>query len=128
MKTIVNWHLPIKTASESNLGSEHWTKSAKRHRLQKEAIAKKFKVEPPPFTFPCLVILTRIAPRELDPLDNLPTSMKYVIDAVSENLTGIKLAGRADRDKRISWEIKQKKGKPKEYAVQIEIISEMKIA
>lgn len=122
MKTVVNWQLPIKTASEAN-SSEHWTKKAKRHRLQKRWIKAAFLKEKPQIEFPMHVVITRLAPRSLDCQDNLPCSLKYVVDAIAEELTGNYVPGRADGDKRITWEYRQEKGSPKEYAVKIEIKS-----
>lgn len=121
MESLTIWHLPIKTASESN-SNEHWAIKARRHRLQKKRIFQEFLVNPPSvISFPCQVILTRIAPRKLDKDDNLPTSFKYIKDAIAESLTGIKQAGRADDDDRISWTFKQEKGNPKEYAIKVEM-------
>ena len=120
MKKVVSWQLPIKTASESN-SSEHWTKKAKRHRMQKNRIKQEFCISKPNVPLPCHVYLTRIAPRSLDEGDNLPNSMKYVRDAISECLTNTTLAGRADGDERIKWNYSQEKGKAREYAVRIEI-------
>jgi hypothetical protein len=121
MKTIVSWQLPIKTASEAN-SSEHWTKKAKRHRLQKKWVKAAYHCDRPPITLPVHVVLTRLAPRRLDCQDNLPCSLKYIVDAIAEELTGNYVPGRADDDRRITWEYKQEKGKPKEYAVKIEIL------
>jgi hypothetical protein len=120
MTAKVTWQLPIKTASESN-SSEHWTKKGKRHRIQKDRIKTQFFLVKPNISLPCHVYLTRIAPKRLDEGDNLPNSMKYVRDAVSECLTNTTLAGRADGDNRISWEYGQERGKVREYAVRIEI-------
>ena len=122
MKTIVDWHLPIKTASEAN-SSEHWTKKAKRHRLQKRRIKVAFLADRPQIALPCLVSLTRIAPRVLDSHDNLPMSMKYIVDSIAEELTGNMVAGRADDDNRITWLYAQKKGKVREYGVRIQIMT-----
>lgn len=122
MKTVVNWHLPIRTASEAN-SSEHWNKKAKRHKLQKRWIKAAFHRERPQIALPALVVLTRLAPRALDCQDNLPCSMKYIVDAIAEELTGNYVPGRADGDKRITWEYHQEKGEPKEYAVKIEILA-----
>jgi hypothetical protein len=121
MKTILTWQLPIKTASEAN-SSEHWCKKAKRHKLQKRWIAAVFHREKPQLTLPCHVVLSRIAPRELDYHDNLPCSLKYIADSIAEQITGNYIPGRADDSKEITWEYKQEKGKPKEYAVKIEIM------
>ena len=123
MKTIVNWQLPIKTASEGNSSENHFVK-AKRHRIQKRRITDQFLKERPKITFPCRVILTRIAPRSLDSHDNLPMSLKWVADAIAENLIPGKAVGRADDSKEITWEYRQKKGKVREYAVIIELWSD----
>lgn len=123
MRTVWNWHLPIRTASEAN-SNEHWTKKAKRHRLQKHKIKAILLSERPPITIPCNVVLTRISPRELDEHDNLRSSMKYIVDAISEYLIPGKAVGRADDSKQITWEYKQEKGLVREYAVTIEISCE----
>lgn len=120
MKTIINFQLPIKTASESNC-SEHYHVKNKRHTLQKRWVKTAFKKENPNISLPCKITLTRIAPRSLDAHDNLPMSLKWVADGVAENIIPGKAAGRADDSKEISWEYKQKKGQTREYAVIIEI-------
>lgn len=116
----MSWQLPIKTASESN-SSEHWTKKAKRHRLQQRRVKEAFLEDQPQIEFPLHVVLTRISPRRLDSHDNLPTSLKWISDSIAANLTGNFVPGRADDDKRITWEYRQEKGKVREYAVRIEI-------
>lgn len=121
MKTIVTWQLPIKTASEAN-SSEHWTRKAKRHKLQKQWIKAVFHREKPLIAIPCHVVLTRLAPRDLDCHDNLPCSLKYIADAIAEEIIGEYTPGRADDSKEITWEYRQEKGKPKEYSVKIEIM------
>lgn len=126
MKTVWNWHLPLKTASEAN-SSEHWTKKAKRHKLQKQKIKAILLKERPPITIPCAIVLTRISPRELDSHDNLPMSLKYCADALAEYLVPGKAVGRADDCKEIVWAYKQEKGGVREYAIRIEISSEREI-
>jgi hypothetical protein len=123
METISTWHLPIKTVSEANC-SEHWTKKAKRRKIQKGWIKSAFVGNPLAYSRrpELTVVITRIAPRSLDVHDNLPMSLKGIVDAIAEELTGNYIPGRADDDKRITWEYKQEKGKPKEYAVKIEIM------
>jgi hypothetical protein len=123
LKTIWHWHLPLKTASEAN-SSEHWTKKARRHRLQKKKIWAVLHSENPPIAIPCAIVLTRIAPRQLDSHDNLATSMKYVSDALAEFLIPNKAPGRADDSKEIVWQFKQEKGRVREYAIRIEIMME----
>lgn len=123
MKTFITWRLPIKIANEAN-SSEHWTKKARRHRIQKNEIKVQFLKEKPNITLPCTIVLTRIAPRELDKADNLPMSFKRVIDAIAEELTGNHIPGRADSDKRLNWQFKQAKGGVREYGILIEFIFE----
>ena len=122
MKTIATWQLPIKTASESNL-KEHWSKSSKRHAVQKGWVKWAFNKDKPELgnTLVYHVILTRIAPRKLNLHDNLPMSLKWVVDSIAEEITGDYVPGRADDGDSITWEYRQDKGKPHEYAVRIEI-------
>jgi hypothetical protein len=67
---------------------------------------------------PCHIVLTRIGKKKLDS-DNLPMSMKWVRDAVADQLIPGLLPGRADDDSRITWDYAQEIAK--EYAVRIEI-------
>lgn len=112
--------LPIKTTSELNRAShEHWRK---RHERMKEQrvytrllVAARWRSIRPRIELPVIVTLTRIAPRELDAHDNLPGSMKAIVDGVADAL-GVK-----DKDKRVRWAYDQKKGPPKTYGVVIMI-------
>lgn len=102
--------LPIITVSEANGGSkkvinrsgktvykaEHWTERHKRHKQQKGLLALFLRPHKQILNLPCHIKLTRFAPRKLDKFDNLPMSMKYILDAVCEILTGDYVAGRAD--------------------------------
>ena len=112
--------LLMETISEGNSSEYHYEK-ARRHKYQKEKIFWLWKIEKPIIALPCHVILTRISPRKLDEGDNLPYSLKWIRDAVSECLTGNFKPGRSDNDERISWEYKQEKGDVREYAIKIEI-------
>lgn len=101
--------LPLHTVSESN-SRDHWRKKAKRvkgHRL----VAKS---KTPEHRLPCVVTLTRIAPRALDD-DNLRGALKAVRDGVADKL------GTDDRDPRIEWRYAQARGKAREYAVRIDL-------
>lgn len=106
--------LPIRTYSLTNQRC-HWMKKhriAKGHRLACLAIPKM-----DGSWLPCVVTLTRIAPRELDD-DNLTSSTKSVRDSVADRL------GVDDRDPRVRWEYGQERGGVREYAVRVEIRTE----
>lgn len=62
-----------------------------------------------------VVTLTRIAPRKLDEHDGLRDAFKAIVDGVADSL-GVK-----DNDPRVAWQYRQRSGKPREYAVQIDI-------
>ena len=69
----------------------------------------------PRHRLPCVVTLTRIAPRALD-CDNNQISMKAVRDGVADRL------GVDDRDPRVTWRYGQEKpDQPRTYAVRITI-------
>lgn len=112
--------LPIKTVSESN-STEHWTKKAARHKLQKWLVTQSFRSQHIKVNLPVQVTLTRIAPKNLDEHDNLRVSNKWIVDSISENLLNDFRPGRADDCKEITWKYDQKKGKVKEYAVEVVI-------
>ena len=120
MKLIASCEIPLKVVSESNL-QEHWSKKAKRHKTQKLCV--KSVLSRHKFTLPCSVHLTRIAPRQLDAHDNLRSAFKWICDCIADLILPGQKAGRADDSKEISWHYFQEKGKPKEYAIKIEIFA-----
>ena len=100
---------PIKIISEANQ-REHWAAKAKRvkaHRKAGWAIIRSLKV-----MLPVTVLLTRIGVRKLDD-DNLAGAFKGLRDGIADGF------GVADNDDRIIFVYDQRKGKPKEYAVDI---------
>lgn len=107
--------VPIRIESVANL-REHWSQRAKRSRLQRAAVrcqlldANEFRC------LPCTVTLTRIAPRALD-TDNLASGCKAARDGVADWL------GVNDADPRVTWVYAQVAGKPKEYALRVEIVA-----
>lgn len=137
MKTIQCWRIDrLKTVSEANSSENRWVK-AKRHKLQKAKVKVAMRAQRPCPLFTehrdenstvthcnLRIIVTRIAPRSLDCQDNLPCSLKYVVDSIAEELTGDYRPGRADGAEWIKWEYRQEKGKPKEYAVRIEMMTD----
>lgn len=68
---------------------------------------------------PCMITLTRVAPSGgLDPMDALGASMKSIADGIADAF-GLK----NDRDPRIEWRVLQRRGKQREYAVDVLIES-----
>jgi hypothetical protein len=121
MKKIVDWIIPMKIISESN-NFDHWTKKRKRSIVHKERIWNEWIIQGKPEIIPpCIVKLSRIAPRMLDEEDNLRTAFKHIKDHIADIIIPFLAPGRADGNKGIKWEFNQYKGKPKEYALQIEI-------
>ena len=110
--------LPIRTWSEANL-REHWAQRARRARKQRLAARLLVRAadnmeDASSSSTQITIILTRIAPRRLDS-DNLASSLKAVRDGVADAL------GIDDGSERIDWRYAQRKGKPREYAILVEI-------
>ncbi len=110
--------LPIKTKSEANC-FEPWPVRHARHKEQQRLVGIALNPHRGLFQLPCRVMLTRFAPNELDTFDNLPTSFKYIVDAICAIITGNYVAGRADSDKRITIACDQIKSAA--YGIRIEI-------
>jgi hypothetical protein len=110
--------LPIKTVSEANC-FEPWQKKHGRHKDQQRIVAIGLNPLKSKIKLPCKVMLTRFAPNQLDAFDNLPMSLKYIVDAVCAIITGEYRAGKADSDKRISIACDQVKSDA--YGVRIEV-------
>lgn len=94
-------YLPIRTISEAN-PTEHWRVRHKRHKSQKSMVALILRPHCDKLKLPCHIKLTRFAPRNLDRHDNLPMSMKYILDTCCAYITGDHRPGRADDDERIT--------------------------
>lgn len=106
MKTFT---LPIRLES---LANKRW------HYMRRAKYAKSVrmaaKLACPDFELPCVVTMTRIAPRALDD-DNLASACKNLRDGIADKL------GIDDRDSRVMFVPKQRRGKPKEYAVEVQL-------
>jgi len=102
-------YLPLRIESVANL-REHWKKKAKRAKAHRFAM-----IAVPRHPLPCIVTLTRVAPRPLD-TDNLSSAMKNVRDGIADRL------GVTDNDPRVEWRYAQRKGEPKEYGMVVEIL------
>jgi len=103
------YEIPYRLKSAPNL-REHW--GAKHRRVKSERAAIRLIVRR--HELPITVKLVRIAPRGLDD-DNLQGAFKGMRDEIAA------IHGLPDNDERISFEYAQERGKPKEYAVRIEI-------
>ena len=66
------------------------------------------------------ILLTRVAPRSLDKGDNLPYSMKWVRDGITAGM-----GEPDDNADHLEWVYFQRKGKPKEYGVEVQIEMEI---
>lgn len=106
MKTFT---LPIKLESIANK-RWHWRKKANYVRGIRDAVYLKC----PGFEVPCVVTMTRIAPRSLDD-DNNVSAFKAVRDSIAKRLEV------DDRDPRVLFRCGQRKGKPKEYAIEVQL-------
>lgn len=110
MKSITGT-LPVRAVSLTNM-REHWAMKSRRAKQQRLAALAIPGLDAS--WLPCVVTLTRIAPRELDD-DNNASSLKHVRDGVADRL------GVDDRDPRVRWEYGQERGGVREYAVRVEI-------
>lgn len=130
MQKILELNIPIKLISEANTGFSlrnprmSWVRLKKRKEAQRNAIWKHWRVlwamnPDHNIPLPCIVKLTRIAPRYLDD-DNLAYTFKYARDIVADLIKPGMAKGRADA-KDITFEYDQQKGLPKQYGIKIEI-------
>ncbi len=105
--------VPIRIESVANI-REHWTTRARRAGKHKADVHIALRHARAPFALPCVVTLTRVAPRVLDG-DNLQSGLKAARDGVALWLDA------DDADPRITWRYAQVQGKPKEYGLLIDI-------
>lgn len=106
MQKYIEMTFALKTVSESNV-SEHWAKKGSRHRIQKRTIWAEFLRIRPVIILPTHIKLTRYGKRLLDDDDNLRTALKWVKDAIADQIIPGKRPGQADSDKRLTWEYAQ---------------------
>lgn len=122
------WEEPItiyldhfRTVNELNASQrEHWATKHKRAKLQRSTtfrwLRQLLPAIPPPL--PLKVVVTRIAPRCFDSHDGLAASAKHVVDGISDYLAGTYGQGQ-DQQPGLFWRYGQRRGKPKEYGVEI---------
>lgn len=125
--------IPLVTVSEANGGpkktfkregktfykGENWVQKHKRHKKQKGIVRMMLMRFRSDFKIPCVITLTRFAPTKLDRHDNLPMSMKWILDSCCEVITGDFRPGRADDNEEI--DVKYRQVISKEYGVKIEV-------
>lgn len=111
--------IPVRTVSEANTHT-HWRERARRAKEQRTAaywavhVTNFARLHGGLFIDPLTVTITRVAPRALDD-DNLASSQKHVRDGIADALCI------DDRDPRVSWRYAQRRGEPKQYAVEVSI-------
>lgn len=93
------FELPITAVSEANR-RDHWSTKARRVKLHRNTAFALC----PAFPLPCVVTLTRVAPRALD-CDNNVGALKAARDGIAQRL------GVDDRSPLVVWRYGQKKGK-----------------
>ena len=117
-ENFVEFGVNLYTASEANGGpkrsikrfgrvvrrGEHWTDKHRRHKHQKLVISLAMRpLRVREFIkIPCSITITRYASKNLDKFDNLPMSLKYVLDSICEQITGDLVPGRADSHEGLS--------------------------
>ena len=106
-----------KNGKKYAIRANHPVAQRKRNRIQAAAVKEVWKCEPRNIQLPCKVTLISISEREKD-FDNFVYSMKFFRDAIADLILPGMPPGRADGDKRITWDYKQEKGS---YGVRIEI-------
>ena len=108
--------LPIRTVSEANC-FEPWQKKHKRHKAQKKIVFYALIEHKHIIRLPCRLTFTRYAKKFLDKHDNLPMSLKYIVDQTCAEITGEMRAGKADDNNQITIQYDQVKSKV--YGVKI---------
>ena len=113
----ITFTAPIETRCENNRRDGHWRQRATRVAKQRGdfAIFARMALRGKMVTLPCAVTFTRIAPRSLDPGDNLNSAFKHLRDQLAE------MIGFNDRTDLVMWHYKQERGAPNEMAVRVEI-------
>lgn len=113
-RVVLEYRLP----SAANM-REHWRSRHRRAKTQRlmgrimvSTMTGVWPAAPEPGT---VVTLTRIAPCPLDD-DNLAAAFKAVRDGIADGL------GIRDNDPRVSWRYAQRRGKPREYAIEADLV------
>lgn len=114
--------IPMRLISEAN-SSDHWAVKRKRRQSIDYYFLMHWNVKSPKILLPCVVQLSRYAPRGLDE-DNLIHAFKGLKDTIADKIIPGLAKGRADGSKEICWEYYQFRTKDKKYAISIHICSQ----
>ncbi len=107
--------LPLRTTNPLNGSQSGWRAKARIRKRQRAFVALVMRPHAAGLALPLSIAVTRIAPRSLDAWDGLGASLKAVIDGVADVL------GIRDDDKRVTWQVEQRRGRPNEYAVEVSV-------
>ena len=111
---MISTTIPLKIVSVANLRM-HWAAKAKLTKAHRKTAYSALSAIAAPPTPPLSVVLTRVAPKPLDG-DNLQSGFKALRDGVADWL------GVDDGSPLLDWQYRQRKGAPKTYSVEIEVI------
>lgn len=121
----VNFTVPIVTSNPNN-GATGNTRVAAIIRAKKRAEqrssamlhTRRARTTLSPLEHVCVTV-TRVAPSTgLDPHDGLGAALKGAIDGIADGL-GL----RNDRDPHVTWVLSQRRGRPREYSVDVQIVT-----
>lgn len=111
---MISTTIPLKIISVANMRM-HWAVKAKLVKSQRQTVYNALTHLAAPPVPPLTIVLTRVAPRSLDG-DNLQSGFKATRDSVADWL------GIDDGSPLLDWQYCQRKGDPKTYSVEIEVI------
>ena len=115
--TKVRFDLALRLVSEAN-AHEHYRVRSTRAQGQRETAQRvarqSFHAQGQSIEYPLRVTICRVSPRDLDS-DNLQGSAKHVRDGIADFFE-VK-----DNDPRVDWRVIQRRGDPKQYAVEVVI-------
>jgi hypothetical protein len=108
--------------SEAN-NRDHWSVKRKRQNLVNMMLRPHVIIAKDRVKLPCKITMIRVSPRKLDE-DNNIFNFKGIRDFIADQLIPDLAPGRADDDRTLlHFDYGQKKGVPKEYAIEIIIQS-----
>lgn len=107
--------LPLRTRNPLNGSQAGYYAKARARKRERTLVALALRPQLAGLALPVRVLVTRIAPRELDAWDGLGAALKGCIDGVADAF------GVRDDDPRLAIEVAQRRGQPREYAVEVHI-------